>query len=127
MEEPLDTGLAADKDTTLFKRMISSLKVTADEDKSYATMLAPTDRVSLAARSHAVWRQLAERVVLSPVRHVHPTRHANLPDPGKSRGFARDASLFIVTALICPYMCALRPPPNPAGGQCLPGGDGAHL
>jgi hypothetical protein len=45
-EDPLAEGLETDADNRLWVRMMQSLNIQADEDESYATIFAPTDRVS---------------------------------------------------------------------------------
>lgn len=52
-EDPLAQGLEKDADNRLWVRMMQSLNIQADEDATYATIFAPTDRVSAAANDHA--------------------------------------------------------------------------
>jgi hypothetical protein len=43
----LAEGLQNDADNRLWVRMMESLNIKADEDDTYATIFAPTDRVSM--------------------------------------------------------------------------------
>jgi hypothetical protein len=47
-EDPLAEGLEKDADNRLWVRMMQSLNIQADEDESYATVFAPTDRVRIS-------------------------------------------------------------------------------
>jgi hypothetical protein len=57
-EDPLAEGLEDDADNRLWVRMMESLNIKADEDDTYATIFAPTDRVSAPSSTHA-WQLAA--------------------------------------------------------------------
>lgn len=53
-DDPLENALKNDPDNTLFKTLLSSLKLKAEEEKTKGTFFMPSDRVRSFPRSFSV-------------------------------------------------------------------------
>jgi hypothetical protein len=53
-DDPVEKGLANDPDATLYSKLLASLKLRADEDKTIGTLFVPTDRVSMKSNSVSI-------------------------------------------------------------------------
>lgn len=90
----MEVGLRSDADATLFSKLLSSLKLKAEEEKTSGTWFVPTDRVSgspewdLECRRHPSGRPRQPVQLHAPLlMHAHALSPPCLllPPPGHQR------------------------------------------